>query len=141
MSPVVGTIIEGPSRMPFYTDLQRVFRALGGREQSFGWLLSDVECPRLPRALSEAESNRLIPGSNLSSVIMGQTDPLQFEWAVLSRLPPGSTLDVTDLKVTPYADGDPLFWEGVPDLQAPGALVELVCWDSTATILITRDEV
>ena len=70
---VVGTILEGPCpRMPFYTDLRSVFRALGGREREFDWLLTDLDCNRYPPELPD-ESNRFITGPDLSDLVMRQS--------------------------------------------------------------------
>ena len=50
MPTPVGSILDRSPRMPFHTDMQRVLRAFGGREREFDWLVTDLECNRLPPA-------------------------------------------------------------------------------------------
>ena len=59
---------------------------------------------------------------------------IQFIWAVFSAVPRGFRQDITE---APYVDGNTAYWSGVeihPQLE--GALFEIACWDSGATILV-----
>lgn len=49
-------------------------------------------------------------------------------------------LQVKGSKWVPYADGNPDFWNGCPKIQHPRALVEIVCWDATCTLLLSKDD-
>jgi hypothetical protein len=71
-------------------------------------------------------------GDMLSSFL--KAHEAQFEWAVFSAVPKGfRSRPVSD----PGADGNPDFWVGEgPMPQLDGALFEIVCWDSSATLLI-----
>lgn len=35
-------ILEQSTRMPFHTDMRRVFEALGGRQTEYNWLITDL---------------------------------------------------------------------------------------------------
>jgi hypothetical protein len=48
----MNTLLQGPCRMDFYTNLSWVFRALGEGQLEFDWLLTDLECNSYPDALS-----------------------------------------------------------------------------------------
>jgi len=48
-------------------------------------------------------------------------------------------IDVNDLSVEPYADGNPNFWIPEPQIQHPLAEIEIVCWDSTSTLFLSKD--
>ncbi|MGL4550605.1 MAG: hypothetical protein ACRC33_05415 [Gemmataceae bacterium] len=136
------TLLEGRCGVPYFTDLRLVFRAIGDRQREFDWLVTDLDYGRLgvhdhrpppfigrgPHWLTGAQLTRQVAEYDL-----------QFAWAVLSGFPPGTPLDLDRLAVDPYADGNPGFWEEQPRIQHPLAEVEIVCWDSTATLLLCRD--
>lgn len=136
-------LLEGRCEMPYFTDLRLVFRAIGNRQSKFNWLITDLEYGWLgvhedgepvpfvgsgPHWLTGEELTRLVADNEM-----------QFVWAVLSGFPPGESLDLTRLEVVPYADGNPGFWVDEPRIQHPLAEVEIVCWDSTSTLLLCRD--
>ncbi len=125
--------------MPCYTDLQRVIRALDGQVREFDWLITDLECNWYPQALQPIDSDWFFTGPELSSLVMRQTDAIQFSWAVLTGLERGTQVDLTSLPVSPGADGNGDLWRAPPSIQHPDGLVEIVCWDSTSTLLITSD--
>ncbi len=140
MAQVVGTLLEGAcSRMPWYTDLQVVFDVLGGREREFDWLVTGLDCNHFPPELWPERDAWFFNGEALSELVRRQADPVQFIWAVLTGFDRGTSIDLANLRVVPDADGNPDFWRGEPRIQYPGASVELVCWDSSSTLLITTD--
>ena len=49
-------------------------------------------------------------------------------------------LDLYHLEFEPYADGNSALWQPGVAIQHPLAIVELVCWDSTATLLLSQDD-
>jgi hypothetical protein len=126
--------------MPFHTDLQSVFRALGGREKEFDWLVTDLDCDSFPPEFQPMNSNWVVAGRTLSDIVMRQPTPIQFNWGVFSGFRSGTKVDLAHLAVQPYADGNPGFWTGRPAIQYPGAAVEIVCWGAQATLLITTDD-
>lgn len=138
MAEVIGTLLEGAClRMPWYTDLQVIFDVLGGGERDFDWLVTDLKCNRLPPELRPQSDAWFFRGDALSDLVRHEADPVQFEWAVLTGFHRGTVIDVEHLRVVPYADGNPDFWRGQPRIQHPDACVEIVCWDSSAVLLIT----
>jgi hypothetical protein len=64
----------------------------------------------------------------------------RFDWGVLSGFPPTVKLDLERLEVEPYADGNPGFWVARPQVQHPLAEIEIVCWDTSATLLLCREQ-
>lgn len=135
-----GSLLEGPcSRMPWYTDLQVVFEVFAGREREFDWLVTDLDCNPIPVELQEPRAAWWFRGEALSELVRRQDPLVQFHWAVLTGFERGAAIDPDRLQALPYADGNPGFWHGNPRTQHPDALVELVCWDSGSTILITSD--
>jgi hypothetical protein len=137
------TLLEGPCEMPYFTDLRLVFRAIGDRQREYNWLLTDVECNWL--GIHDGRRHPLpdsgpywLTGSELSRIV-AEFD-MQFVWGVLSGFPSAVSLHLDRLDVEPYADGNPDFWAAQPRIQHPLAEVEIACWDSTSTLLLSRDQ-
>lgn len=141
----MNTLLEGPSEMTYYTDLALVFRALGGRQKEFNWLVTDFEGHVLGNSLQDVPAGfgfgsepKWLSGEALTPFV--ERNPIQFVWAVLSCFPLGVVLDPGRLDVEPYADGNPMFWGEHVAVQHPEAVAEIVCWDSTRTFLLSKDE-
>lgn len=139
MARVLGSLLEGPcARMPWYTDLKTVFEVLGGRECEFDWLITELECNRLPPELRDGDA-WLFAGDVLSDLVRRQDPPVQFVWGVLTGFDRATPVDLNRLDIVPSANGNSGFWKGAPRIQYPEAKVELVCFDSSLTMLITAD--
>jgi hypothetical protein len=92
--------------------------------------VSDVETNYYGADFSNED--RWISGVELEEFLNAHT--VQFIWAVFSAFPIGFRREVAE---APYIDDNPLYWQGVEvSPQLSDALFEIVCWDSSATILI-----
>jgi len=125
------------------TDVRLVFEAFGGRQREFNWLLTDLELNRYPPGLSyrpEAPSSDScwLSGTELSEIV--ETEEVQFIWGVLSGFRLGIAVDVVRRDIYPYADGNLALWTPNVSIQHPLAEVEIVCWDASATLLLSRDD-
>jgi hypothetical protein len=58
----------------------------------------------------------------------------------LSAFSKTTSIDLDNLEVIPYADGNPGFWVDNTQIQHPKALIEIVCFDSSLTLLLSKDE-
>ena len=110
-------------------------------QREYNWLLTNLEVvplrgDSLPGALGGPDPLWL-SGEELSQLV--ESHDLQFAWGVLSGFAPGFTANVHDLQVYPFADTNVDLWVGDPPIQHPEALVEIVCFDSSATLLLSRD--
>jgi hypothetical protein len=138
----VNTLLEASSRMPFHTDMGQVFRALDGWQYEYDWLLTEIDtvatsAAGLPSVLQPVDRDRalVVPGTELSAMLAAY--PMQFLWGVFSAIPPQCALNAASLNVVPCADGNSDHWSAVRCApQHPLAEVEIVCWDSSATLLI-----
>jgi hypothetical protein len=139
MTVVLGAILEGPCSIPFHTDLQTVFRAIGGREKEFDWLVTDLDCDTFPVEFLGGKSAWVLPGHTLADVVSRQTTPTRFNWGTFSGLGGGTKVDLAHLPDLPYADGNAALWSRPPAIQYRGAEVEIVCWNACATLLLTTD--
>ena len=147
----MNTILQGPSRMPFYTDLGLVFEALGGRQNEHNWLITDLDYLVLDGDDSPPELNfhpgsptyqrrgtHWLSGESLSHALSGRR--IQFVWAVLSGFERNVEIDPSNLEVHPIADCNPRFWQTGVGIQHPRATVEIVCWDNTLTLLLSKED-
>jgi hypothetical protein len=139
----MNTLLEASSRMSYPTDLRLVFEAFGGRQREFNWLLTDLELNRYPPDLTyrrdvRSSDTRWLSGTELSEIV--DEYEIQFIWGVLSGFRLGVAIDMTTLGTYPYADGNTGLWEPKVSIQHPLAEVEIVCWDATATMLLSRDD-
>lgn len=126
----MNLILEKTDQVRFFTDIKEVFAAAKITPQDYDWYISDIETNFTPEGLGTAD--QWMRGEELAALI--DKFEIQFIWAVFSAVPRGSRLAVLE---APYVDGNPDYWNGKesgPQLQ--GALFEIACWDSSATILI-----
>lgn len=126
----MNLILERTDRVPFYTDMRVVIEAAGLRASEFDWYISDIETNY--HGTDFSNEDRWVSGVELEKFL--NTHTLQFIWAVFSAFPIGFRREVAE---APYVDDNPLYWQGVEvSPQLSDALFEIVCWDSSATILI-----
>ncbi|MBO9689774.1 MAG: hypothetical protein J7598_24500 [Mitsuaria chitosanitabida] len=131
----MNLLLDSSSAVPYFTDVGATLRAIGVSASEFDWYVSDVDTNFKPAGLSW--SDHWMTGPELAAVL-SHAD-LQFNWAVFSAFPRGTRIDVVE---APSADGNPEFWrdDGTLRPQLKDASFELVCWDSSATILIGISE-
>ena len=133
----MNTLLEGPSRMECYTNLRLVFQAFAGRQQECNWLITDLDCTVFPAGLHPKQPSWL-SGQELTNLV--EQHDIQFIWGVLSGFPTDVILDLNHLELEPYADGNSALWQPGIAIQHPLAVVELICWDSSATLLLSQDD-
>ncbi|TCK02655.1 hypothetical protein [Marinobacterium mangrovicola] len=125
----MNLILERSDQVRFFTNMREVIAALGISCSDYDWYVSDIET----NGFQFAEG--WYYGGELESQIA--SDDIQFIWAVFSAFPKGMRVDVRD---EPFVDGNPRYWDGSePGPQLEGAIFEIACWDSSATILVGLD--
>lgn len=136
----MNTILESYDQMKYHTDLRMVFDAFEGKQKEFNWLLTDLELNYEPEEIlyNNSRTAAWITGEELTRIVYQYE--IQFIWGVLSGFKKDITIDLDNLDVEPFADGNRGFWIAAPQIQHPLATVELVCWDSTLTLLLSKDE-
>jgi hypothetical protein len=131
----INLILEKTDQVPYFTNMRLVFEALKLSPDEFDWYISDIEVNYDPEGFSVED--QWMDGSVLDQLL--KRVEVQFIWAVFSAVPKGFRPVVSS---GPYSDGNPTFWTGEPvSPQLPGALFEIVSWDSSATLLIGMPEV
>jgi len=111
-----------------------VLAALGITASEFDWYVSDIETNYYGTNFSS--DDQWINGDDLQEFL--ERNEVQFICAVFSAVPKGSRPIVDN---TPYVDGNPDYWSGKEvEPQLRGALFEIACWDSSATLLVGLPE-
>lgn len=127
-----------------YTVLASVFDSFQGREKEFNWLITEMEIvahqeEKLIRDYPKMSHPIVwIAGEDLSNLVK-RYNP-QFIWGVLSAFDKSINIDINNLLVEPYANGNEWLWVPSPNIQHPQAKLEIVCWDSYVTLFFSKDE-
>jgi len=126
----INLILEKTSQVPYFTDMRRVLQALEISVADYDWYISDIETnynsPDFPT------DDHWVCGEALQQFLA--ENEIQFIWAVFSAVPKGLRPPVQN---PPYIDGNPRYWKGEEvSPQLNGAIFEIACWDSSATILV-----
>lgn len=136
---ICGAIDRGSHK--FYTHMSQVFSAINDAQLDYNWLITDVQC-NIPTPI-EKQCDELgycwISGADLTNLV--EQDDIQWIWAVFSGFPKEVPLeDVLKHQPLPLADSYSGFWENPISIQHPLAEVEIVPWDSSLTLVISKNE-
>ena len=130
----MNLILEKTSQVRYFTNIQEVLDAAGIDARQYDWFVSDIDVNYTPEGFSLGD--QWMTGEQLSHLV--RDNDLQFIWAVFSAVPIGHRPNVVN---APYCEGNPDYWNGAdPGPQLDGAVFEIACWDSSATILIGLSE-
>lgn len=134
---MTNLIVEYSDVIPWYTDLHPFLSRIEATVLKYDWLWTDVEVnAQLPIAHRD-DGRYWIRGETLLQFTKNRP---QFSWSVLSAIPSELKEIANRENCEPFADGNPKFWEGIPVPQHPCSDFEIVCWDSTSTLLIGADD-
>lgn len=125
---------------PYFTNLSKVFAGINQEQKKYNWLITDCVCYPQSSEFSELLSRQYcwISGSELSKIVESE----HFQWigAVLSGFEKNVTLDEVLKYNLPYANDYDGFWNNPVSIQHPMASVEIVPWDSSLTLVISKNE-
>ncbi|PDY52243.1 hypothetical protein [Bacillus toyonensis] len=126
-----------------HTVLDSIFDSFQGMEKEFNWLITDLEIATLQDEELIRNYPKLshpivwIAGEDLSNLLK-KYNP-QFIWGVLSAFDKSINIDINNLLVEPFANGNEELWVPSPNIQHPQATLEIVCWDSSLMLLLSKD--
>jgi hypothetical protein len=135
----MNLIIKGSSQMPRHTDIKLIFDALEGRQREFNWLITEHEC--YSRTLDKDIFNEeivILSGDELTDIVTH--NKIQFVWGILSAFDKATDIDINNLSVIPTFDGEWKYGGEDVHTQHPLAIAEIVCVDSSYTILLSKDD-
>ena len=125
----------------YYTYLRKIFVGMDNFQKEYNWLISNCEAypKRLGHNIRIHQSGEYawISGEELTNII--KRDDFQWIWAVLSGFDKNIPLEEVKKYDLPYADGYRGFWDENISMQHPLATIELVAWDSSCTLFISKD--
>lgn len=136
-----GAILEKGE--DYYTNLGRIFAAINNIQKNYNWLVTDFECCNQTVSFDEfIYMDRNYPymwlsGDELTSLI--EAEEFQWVWAVLSGFDKNISREEVIKYEMPYADGYRGFWKNPVSIQHPLADMEIVPWDSSLVLFISRD--
>lgn len=135
---VKGAIMEKGGK--WYTHLFEIFNGINNKQLQYNWLITDCNCFPKKKEYDELFSNEYIwlTGEELTKIV--HDEDFQWIWAVLSGFPKDISFDRVLEYELPYADGYRGFWEEELTIQHPLAEVEIVPWDSSLVLVISKDE-
>ena len=123
----------------WYTYMNIVTQPIRDEVAQYNWLISSYDCNCYPDDRISYENDfTWISGSDLLSIL--DQHEIQFIWGVFSAFPKEIALDNILAYKLPYADGYTGFWHNPISLQHPLAVMELVPWDSSLFLLISKDD-
>jgi hypothetical protein len=133
-----------------FLDIKEILNSFDGLEKKYNWLLTDFDGGYTENLLDYVEDYRnfeegnncldkfWIKGENLDR--LANRKEFYPIWGVFSAFDKKETIDLDDNKEEPFADGNPNFWVENPKIQHPKAVVELVFWDSSLILLLSKDD-
>jgi len=135
-----GAILEKGE--DYYTYLQGIFASINDVQKKYNWLITDCECypqnMEFEERIFQFEKYGWLSGEELTDII--RTEDFQWIWGVLSGFNKDITLGEILKYDLPYADGYSGFWKNPVSIQHPLAQIEIVPWDSSCTIIISKDD-
>jgi hypothetical protein len=150
---VFGAIDEKGDK--YYTYLREVFDALGDEQKNYNWLVTDSELyPKLPEAKKlytqsfdllgpkgvrkrfPAPEFCFLSGEELTEIV--HKENIQWIWAVLSGFDKSIPREEILRYPLPWADGYTGFWKNPLSLQHPLAEIEIVPWDASLTLVLSK---
>lgn len=135
----MNLIIKDSSQMPRHTDIKLIFDALEGRQREFNWLITEHECYCWPSGKDIFnEGIVFLSGDELTDIVTHNR--IQFVWEILSAFDKSIDIDINNLFVIPTFDGKWKYGGEDVHTQRPSAIAEIVCVDSSYTILLSKDE-
>lgn len=124
----------------YYTDLKKVFDSIGNRQLEYNWLITDCVCyPDNPKTDAMLRKQYCwISGEDLTRLV--HAEDFQWIWAVLCGFDKTVALSEIQRYGFPYAEDYEGFWKTPLTMQHPLAKIEIVPWDSSATLIFSRSK-
>jgi hypothetical protein len=133
-----GVVID-EMKSNYVTNLREVFDLLGDEAKKHRWLLSSYDCSNYPSTkIPFAEPYVWLDGDELVNIL--EEHEIPFAWCVATAYTKEISLKEVLKYPLPYADGYERFWKPDVTMQNPLADIEIVAWDSTLLIIITRSK-
>ena len=133
-----GLLLEDLS-LNYFTNLQDIFSVIEGTQNKYNWLITDYECNIYPsKKIPFNKEIVFLEGEKLSEIVTNYK--IQFIWGVISGFKKDIALDNILEYPLPYVNENEEIWSTNICTQNPLADIEIIAWDSTLAIVISKDE-
>lgn len=122
----------------YFTYMGPIFQGIRNEQIKYNWLITNCECYPRNKKISDMFLKKYcwLSGEQLTEIIY--EEEFQFIWGVFSGFSKDINLDEVLKYDLPYADGHGGFWQNSINIQHPLADIEIVAWDSSLTLFISR---
>ena len=133
-----GVVIEKGEE--YFTFLKKVFSSINDIQRNYNWLITGHECYPQNEKYAEILFGKYcwMTGDELTEMI--ENEDFQWIWGVFSAFPK----DIPKEKILEYelpkCDGYERLWQNPISIQHPFAEIEIVAWDSSMTVFISRQD-
>ena len=123
----------------YFTNMKDIFDAMNNSQSDYNWLITDYECNHYPtNNISCNQEYIWISGKELSDIV--SIHGIQFIWGVFSAFTKDVPLAEVMKHTYPFADGNTGLWNPIIKTQHPLADIEIVSWDSSLVLVISKCE-
>lgn len=124
----------------YFTHLKKIFVSIDNMQKEYNWLITDYECHPLDKKIKNILSNDWcwITGEEFSNII--DKEDVQWIWGVFSAFPKYVNLEDVLKSKLPIVENNKNIWKNPVNTQHPLAEIEIIAFDSSMTIFISKDE-
>lgn len=123
----------------FYTDLKTLFEAIGSSYKEYNWLITDYECYPQNERLAEIFSGEPVFFSGKEIIDLLHIENFQWIWGFFSAFDKGVKKEDIFKYDFPFSVGNESIWKKPLSLQHPLASTEIIAWDSSMTVIISKE--
>lgn len=124
----------------YYSTFLKVFKKVRILSENYNWLVSNAECYPQIDQYREKLSKPYAWMTGEEVLMMLEIEDFQWIWGVISGFDKKIMLDEVLKEKLPYADGYANFWDNPITIQHTLAEVEIVAWDSTCMLFISKND-
>ncbi len=136
-------LLENTAQLRWQTDLSLLLHPMKQRVIALNWLVADLEYHfidnKQPRAITAWDTEELyaiVPGQELYDSVADRD--IQIIWGAFCGIA-GDIPNLTEDEA-PYVDGNEKLWAKPEAFQLASSAIEIVCCDSSLTLVKFRDE-
>ena len=124
----------------YCTHLYRIFTGINMVQKDYNWLITDIVAYPKTKEYQDLFSKEYcwLSGEELTNII--EKEDFQWIWGVLSGFDKNIDIEEVLKYSVPYADGYEGFWGNPLSLQHPLASIEIVAWDSSLSLVISKNK-
>lgn len=133
-----GAILKSGEK--YYTYLYKIFTEINIVQKDYNWLITDIVAYPETKEYQDLFSKKYawLSGDELTNIT--EKEDFQWIWGVLSGFDKNIDIEEVLKYSLPYADGYEGFWKNPLSLQHPLASIEIVAWDSSLSLIISKNK-